>query len=426
MTSVTVIGMQWGDEGKGKIVDWLARWSDVVVRFQGGNNAGHTLEVDNQVYKLSTLPSGILRSKTLCLIGNGTVIDPWALSDEITEIRKRGISVSPDNLRIADNVCLVLPVHKELDMIRESSLGSNVKIGTTLRGIGACYEDKVGRRAIHLADLADKNTLEERVDNLLSHHNALRQGFGKSLYNREDLLEALQSIATEIIPYATSVYDLLSLSRGNILFEGAQGFCLDIDHGTYPYVTSSSVLGEQRIGVKRRLHDTDHILGVLKTYATRVGSGPFPTEIFDQYAEQLQSTGKEYGTVTGRKRRCGWFDAVLARQALQIAGASSFVLTKLDILDSFKTINICTGYELDGKKIDYLPTLLKSQNSVSPIYETLPGWEQSTKGVTEWNQLPSNAMRYINHIQDILGLPLSLVSTSPQRDDVIVVNNPFA
>ncbi len=428
MANVVVVGAQWGDEGKGKIVDWLSERADVIARFQGGHNAGHTLVIDGKVYKLSLLPSGIVRGGKLSVIGNGVVLDPWHLVMEIDKLRGQGVEISPENLMIAENAPLILPLHGELDRAREGAVGV-AKIGTTGRGIGPCYEDKVGRRAIRVADLADKATLEARVDRLLTHHDALRRGLGMEPIDRAALLAQLAEIAPQVLPYAKPVWKVITEARRagkRILFEGAQGALLDIDFGTYPFVTSSNVIaGQAATGVGIGPGAIDFVLGIVKAYTTRVGEGPFPAELFDADGERLGERGHEFGTVTGRKRRCGWFDAVLVRQTCATSGVSGIALTKLDVLDGFKTLKICVGYDLDGQKLDYLPTAADAQARCTPIYEEMEGWSESTAGARSWAQLPGAAIKYVRRIEELIQCPVALLSTSPERDDTILVTDPF-
>ena len=429
MANVVVVGAQWGDEGKGKIVDWLSERADVIARFQGGHNAGHTLVIDGKVYKLSLLPSGIVRGGKLSVIGNGVVLDPWHLVTEIAKLRDQGVEISPENLMIAENAPLILPLHGELDRAREGSVGV-AKIGTTGRGIGPAYEDKVGRRAIRVADLADSKTLELRVDRLLAHHDALRRGLGMEPIDRAALLAQLAEIAPQVLPYAAPVWKVMTESRRagkRILFEGAQGSLLDIDFGTYPFVTSSNVIaGQAATGVGLGPTAIDFVLGIVKAYTTRVGEGPFPAELFDADGDRLGERGHEFGTVTGRKRRCGWFDAVLVRQTCATSGVSGIALTKLDVLDGFKTLKICVGYELGGKRLDYLPTAADAQARCKPIYEELEGWSESTAGARSWADLPGAAVKYVRRIEELIQCPVALLSTSPERDDTILVTDPFA
>ncbi len=428
MANVVVIGAQWGDEGKGKIVDWLSERANAVVRFQGGHNAGHTLVIDNITYKLSLLPSGIVRPDTTAFIGNGVVIDPWALVSEIETVRGLSIEVGPSNLRISESAILLLSVHRNLDVFREKAAGKG-KIGTTGRGIGPAYEDKIGRRAIRVADLLELDTLEYKIDRLLLHHNTLLKGMGLELIDPGDLLNDLKEIAPKIIPYACTVWHELdeARSRGDrILYEGAQGTMLDIDHGTYPFVTSSNTVSAQAaIGSGQSLDAIDHVLGICKAYTTRVGAGPFPTEQKNTVGQLIGQRGHEFGTVTGRARRCGWFDAVLVRQSVKINGMDGIALTKLDVLDGFDSLKVCVGYRLDGKSIDYLPSTSDQQNRIQPVFENFEGWSESTRGCTSWEDLPINAQKYVRHIEDLIGSPISLLSTSPERDDTIMLHDPF-
>ena len=428
MANVVVVGAQWGDEGKGKIVDWLSERADVIARFQGGHNAGHTLVVDGVTYKLHALPSGVVRGGKLSVIGNGVVLDPWHLIKEIETVRAQGVEISPATLMIAENTPLILPVHGELDRAREAQI-SVAKIGTTGRGIGPAYEDKVGRRAIRVADLADPATLEARVDRLLLHHNTLRRGLGMEEVDRAGLIAQLQEIAPEILKYAAPVWKVLNEKRkaGNrILFEGAQGALLDIDFGTYPFVTSSNVLaGQASAGTGIGPNSIDFVLGIVKAYTTRVGEGPFPTELFDDDGQRLGERGHEFGTTTGRKRRCGWFDAVLVRQTCATSGVTGISLTKLDVLDGFETLKICVGYELDGERLEYLPTAADQQARCTPIYEEMEGWSESTEGAKSWNDLPANAIKYVKRIEELIECPVALLSTSPKREDTILVTDPF-
>ena len=429
MANVVVVGAQWGDEGKGKIVDWLSERAHVIARFQGGHNAGHTLVIDGTVYKLSLLPSGILRDGKLAVIGNGVVLDPWALIDEIARIEGQGVSVSTDNLVIAENTPLILPVHQDLDRMREEAAGK-AKIGTTGRGIGPAYEDKVGRRTVRLADLADDATLDARIDRLLAHHNPLRRGLGVPEIDRAELKAKLEAIAPKVLPFAAPVWKLLDERRRagqRILFEGAQGSLLDIDFGTYPYVTSSNTLaGMAATGTGLGPGSVDFVLGIVKAYTTRVGAGPFPTELFDETGKHLAEVGHEKGTVTGRDRRCGWFDAVLVRQTCTTSGVKGIALTKLDVLDGLPELKICTGYELDGEVLDYLPTAADKQARVTPVYETMSGWSASTAGARSWADLPAEAIKYVRRIEELIRCPVALLSTSPERDDTILVTDPFA
>jgi len=429
MANVAVIGAQWGDEGKGKIVDWLSERADVVVRFQGGHNAGHTLVIGGVTYKLSLLPSGVVRPGKLGIIGNGVVVDPWALLREIETVRGQGVAVTPDNLMLADNASLILPLHAQLDRLREEQRGPD-KIGTTGRGIGPAYEDKVARRAIRVCDLADPAALEARIEALLAHHNALLKGLGAEPVDGRALREELLAVAPKILPYARNAWAHLAQMRRSgqrILFEGAQGIMLDIDHGTYPYVTSSNtVSGQAAAGSGLGPGAVHYVLGITKAYTTRVGSGPFPTELLDEIGNRLGERGREFGTVTGRKRRCGWFDAVMVRQAAMIGGIDGIALTKLDVLDGFKELKVCVGYRLGSETLDYLPSGIARQAAVEPIYETFEGWEGSTHGARSWAQLPATAIKYIRRIEELIEVPVALLSTSPERDDTILVTDPFA
>ncbi|NIJ07152.1 adenylosuccinate synthase [Sphingomonas vulcanisoli] len=426
MANVTVIGAQWGDEGKGKIVDWLASRADVVVRFQGGHNAGHTLVVGNQVYKLSLLPSGIVRG-TLSVIGNGVVLDPWHFRDEVAKLEAQGVKISPETLQIAETCPLILPFHRDLDGLREDA--SAFKIGTTRRGIGPAYEDKVGRRAIRVCDLAHLDDLGPQLDRLCAHHDALRAGFGIAPVDREGLMDELRDIAGFVLPYAKPVWVTLNQAkeRGDrILFEGAQGTLLDVDHGTYPFVTSSNtVAGTAASGSGLGPSAPGFVLGIVKAYTTRVGAGPFPTEQENDIGERLGVRGHEFGTVTGRKRRCGWFDAVLVRQAVAVSGLTGIALTKLDVLDGFDELKICIGYTLGDQRFDYLPPHARDQEAVRPIYETIDGWSESTQGARSWADLPAQAIKYVRRIEELIGCPVALVSTSPEREDTILVRDPF-
>ena len=428
MANVTVIGAQWGDEGKGKIVDWLASRADVVVRFQGGHNAGHTLVVGDTTYKLSLLPSGIVTG-TLSLVGNGVVLDPWALKAEIERLEGQGVSITPDNFGIADNCPLILPIHRDLDQLRETAAGKG-KIGTTGRGIGPAYEDKVGRRAIRVCDLAHLDDLEPQLDRLCAHHNALRAGFDEPVIDRAKLIEELTEIAPFVLKYAQPVWKRLNEAKkagSKILFEGAQGVLLDVDHGTYPFVTSSNtVSGTVASGSGMGPGSAGFVLGIVKAYTTRVGSGPFPTELEDEIGQKLGERGHEFGTVTARKRRCGWFDAVLVRQTCAISGVTGIALTKIDVLDGFDTIKICTGYKLDGEVFDYLPAHAADQARVEPVYEEIEGWQGTTVGARSWADLPAQAIKYIRRIEELIECPVASVSTSPERDDTILVRDPFA
>ncbi|MEO1788605.1 MAG: adenylosuccinate synthase [Pseudomonadota bacterium] len=428
MANVVVVGAQWGDEGKGKIVDWLSERAHVIARFQGGHNAGHTLVIDGAVYKLHALPSGVVRGGKLSVIGNGVVLDPWHLVDEIETVRAQGVVISPETLLIAENTPLILPIHGELDRAREAQ-NSVAKIGTTGRGIGPAYEDKVGRRSVRVADLADAATLGARVARLLVHHDALRRGLGLPEVDREELVAALKEIAPKILPYAAPVWKELNDRRRagqRILFEGAQGALLDVDFGTYPFVTSSNVIaGQAATGTGIGPGSIDFVLGIVKAYTTRVGEGPFPTELFDEDGQRLGERGHEFGTTTGRKRRCGWFDAVLVRQTCATSGVNGIALTKLDVLDGMDELKICTGYELDGEVLDYLPTAADKQARVTPVYETIKGWSDSTAGARSWADLPGEAVKYVRRIEELIQCPVALLSTSPERDDTILVTDPF-
>ncbi len=429
MANVAVVGAQWGDEGKGKIVDWLSERADVVVRFQGGHNAGHTLVIGGVTYKLSLLPSGILRSGKLGVIGNGVVIDPWALAAEIDKISAEGVTINRDNLRIAGNATLILPLHRELDQLRETAAGAG-KIGTTGRGIGPAYEDKVGRRAIRVNDLADLSTIGPKIERMLAHHNALRRGLGVAEVSAATVLKELKDIAPRILPYADAVWALLDeYRRGGkrILFEGAQGILLDVDHGTYPYVTSSNtVAGQAAAGSGLGPSAVNYVLGIAKAYTTRVGSGPFPTEQQNEIGELIGQRGREFGTVTGRKRRCGWFDAVLVRQAIKTSGIQGIALTKLDVLDGLKEIKVSVGYKLDGKRVDLFPAAEDQQARVEPIYETFEGWDGTTAGARSWTALPAQAVKYVRYLEELIECPVALLSTSPEREDTILMRDPFA
>ncbi len=428
MANVVVVGSQWGDEGKGKIVDWLSEQADIVVRFQGGHNAGHTLVIDGTTYKLSLLPSGVLRPGKLSLIGNGVVLDPQALLEEIERLDKQGVTITPDNLRIAENTALILPLHQELDALRESS-NSGTRLGTTRRGIGPAYEDKVGRRAIRLMDLADLPALGPKIERLLAHHNALRRGLGLSEIEARTISQHLSAIAPLVLPYMATVWSLLDEKRREgkrILFEGAQGALLDVDHGTYPFVTSSNTVAAQAAtGSGLGPNAIGYVLGICKAYTTRVGEGPFPTEQNNAIGQRIGERGKEFGTVTGRPRRCGWFDAVLVRQTVRTSGIHGLALTKLDILDGFEEIKVCTGYRLDGREIDYLPAGERAQAEVEPIYESIAGWEGQTAGARSWADLPAQAIKYVRRIEELVGCPVALLSTSPEREDTILMQNPF-
>ena len=428
MANVAVVGAQWGDEGKGKLVDWLSERADVVVRFQGGHNAGHTLVIDGVTYKLSLLPSGIVRPGKLSVIGNGVVIDPWALVAEIEKLRSQGVVVNRDNLRIAGNATLILPLHRDLDQMREAAAGAG-KIGTTGRGIGPAYEDKVGRRAIRVHDLSDPATLGDKVDRLLAHHNALRRGLGEAEVNRAGLIAEIEAIAPSILTYSDAVWSLLDDMKREgkrILFEGAQGVLLDIEHGTYPFVTSSNTIaGQASAGSGMGPSSIGYVLGIAKAYTTRVGSGPFPTEQQNDIGELIGARGREFGTVTGRKRRCGWFDAVLVRQAIKTSGIHGIALTKLDVLDGLKSIDVCVGYKLDGKRIDRFPAAQKAQGAVEPVYETIEGWDGTTAGARSWSQLPAQAVKYVKYLEELIECPVALLSTSPEREDTILMRDPF-
>lgn len=428
MANVVVIGAQWGDEGKGKIVDWLSERADIVVRFQGGHNAGHTLVIGNETYKLALLPSGVVRRGKLSVIGNGVVLDPWHLVSEIDGLKKRGIDIDMRSLKIAENATLILPLHRELDQLREAAAGEH-RIGTTGRGIGPAYEDKAGRRSIRAQDLKNLGTLGPKVDRLLVHHNALRRGLGVAEIGKDALMRELTDIAPKVLPYVDNVWSLLDAERRagkRILFEGAQGALLDVDHGTYPFVTSSNTVAAQAAtGSGMGPGAIGYVLGLAKAYTTRVGSGPFPTELTDEVGERLGQRGQEFGVNTGRKRRCGWFDACLVRQAIKVAGIDGIALTKLDVLDGFPEIKVSVGYELDGQRIDSLPAGQNAQARVKPVYESFEGWSQSTKGARKWNELPAQAVKYVRHIEELIECPVTLLSTSPERDDTILVKDPF-
>src|SRR5450432_1560289 len=428
MANVVVVGAQWGDEGKGKIVDWLSEQADIVVRFQGGHNAGHTLVINGETYKLALLPSGVLRPSKLAVIGNGVVVDPQAFLDEIAKLRGQGVAISPENLRVAENVTLILPLHRELDALRESS-NAITAIGTTRRGIGPAYEDKVGRRAIRLMDLADLGTLGVKIDGLLAHHNALRRGNGLEEIKAKTIYDELAAVAPKVLPFMDSVWSLLDAKRREgkrILFEGAQGALLDIDHGTYPYVTSSNTVAAQAAtGSGLGPNAIDYVLGICKAYTTRVGEGPFPSEQINDVGKTLGERGREFGTVTGRPRRCGWFDSVLVRQTVRTSGINGLALTKLDILDGLGDIQVCVGYRLDGREIDYLPAGEGAQARVEPIYETVAGWQEPTARARSWAQLPAQAIKYVRRIEELVGCPVALLSTSPEREDTILMHNPF-
>jgi len=428
MANVVVVGAQWGDEGKGKIVDWLSEQADIVVRFQGGHNAGHTLVINGETYKLALMPSGVLRPSKLSVIGNGVVVDPQAFLDELEKLRGQGVAVGPENLRIAENVTLILPLHRELDALRESS-NAITAVGTTKRGIGPAYEDKVGRRAIRLMDLADLDTLSHKIDRLLAHHNALRRGLNLAEIDGKEILRELTAMAPKLLPYAETVWRLLDLRRREgkrILFEGAQGALLDVDHGTYPYVTSSNTVAAQAAtGSGLGPSAIDYVLGICKAYTTRVGQGPFPTELTNEIGDEIGRRGKEFGVNTGRKRRCGWFDAVLVRQTVRTCGIHGLALTKLDILDGFDSVEVCVGYMLDGKEIDHLPAGEGAQSRVVPVYETIEGWKQPTANARSWADLPAQAIKYVRRVEELVGCPIALLSTSPEREDTILVQNPF-
>ena len=428
MKNVVVVGSQWGDEGKGKIVDWLSSEADVVVRFQGGHNAGHTLVIDGVTYKLRLLPSGIVRKNKISIIGNGVVVDPWALLDEIKEIKSKGVNVDENNLILAETANLILPFHQEMDVIREDAAG-NSKIGTTRRGIGPAYEDKVGRRSIRVMDLISESNLDQRLETVLIHHNAIRKGLGKKIYEKDKLKEDLLKIAPEILKYSKPVWkkiDEFKKKGKKILFEGAQGILLDVDHGTYPFVTSSNtVASAAATGTGCGPNTINYVLGITKAYTTRVGEGPFPTELKDSIGELLGSRGKEFGTVTSRKRRCGWFDGVLVRQTIKISGIDGIALTKLDVLDELDEIKMCIKYEIEGKEMDYLPAAVEDQVKVKPIYKTFTGWKSSTQGVKNIKDLPENAKIYIHAIEDFIGAKISSISTSPEREDTILLEDPF-
>jgi adenylosuccinate synthase len=428
LANVVVVGSQWGDEGKGKIVDWLSERADIVVRFQGGHNAGHTLVVEGTTYKLSLLPSGVVRKGKLSVIGNGVVIDPWALAEEITKIGAQGVRIGPDNLRVAENATLILPLHRQLDALREAQAGAG-RIGTTKRGIGPAYEDKVGRRAIRVMDLQDLASLKSKIERILAHHNPLRRGLGVEEISADDLCRQLTEIAHTILPYVDTVWALLDAERRagkRILFEGAQGVLLDIDHGTYPFVTSSNTVAAQAAtGSGLGPGSINYVLGITKAYTTRVGEGPFPTELKDDTGRLLGERGQEFGTVTGRPRRCGWFDACLVRQTRKVAGINGIALTKLDVLDGLPELKICVGYRLDGETIAYLPAAQGAQARVEPVYETMEGWQDSTRGARSWAELPAQAIKYVRRLEELIEAPVALLSTSPKREDTILVHDPF-
>ena len=428
MKNVAVVGSQWGDEGKGKIVDWLSEQADVVIRFQGGHNAGHTLVIDGVTYKLRLLPSGIVRKNKISIIGNGVVVDPWALLDEIKEIGEKGIDVNSENFMISEAANLILPFHREMDEIREDAAGKS-KIGTTRRGIGPAYEDKVGRRSIRVMDLRSEKNLNQRLETVLLHHNAIRKGLGKKVYEKNQLKEDLLKIAPDILKFSAPVWlkiDQFKKQKKKILFEGAQGILLDVDHGTYPFVTSSNtVASSAATGTGCGPNSINYVLGITKAYTTRVGEGPFPTELVDGIGELLGTRGKEFGTVTSRKRRCGWFDGVLVRQTIKISGINGIALTKLDVLDELNEIKMCVEYELNGKKMDYLPAASEDQFNIKPIYKTFPGWKTKTEGIRNLKDLPDNAKKYIHALEDFIGATISSISTSPEREDTILVEDPF-
>ena len=428
MKNIVVVGSQWGDEGKGKIVDWLSEQADVVIRFQGGHNAGHTLVIEGITYKLRLLPSGIVRKNKISIIGNGVVVDPWALLDEIKEIKSKGVNIDVDNFIISESANLILPFHREMDEIREDEAGKE-KIGTTRRGIGPAYEDKVGRRSIRVMDLRSEKNLDQRLESVLLHHNAIRKGLQKKIFEKDKLKKDLLKIAPEILKFSQPVWlkiDQFKRQKKKILFEGAQGVLLDVDHGTYPFVTSSNtVASSAATGTGCGPNSINYVLGIAKAYTTRVGEGPFPTELNDEIGELLGTRGKEFGTVTSRKRRCGWFDGVLVRQTIKISGIDGVALTKLDVLDELDEIKVCVEYELNGNKIDYLPAAVEDQLQIKPIYKTFPGWKTSTKGIKNINELPKNAKNYIYSIEDFIGTKISSISTSPERDDTILIENPF-
>ena len=429
MANVVVVGSQWGDEGKGKIVDWLSSRADVDVRFPGGHNAGHTLVIEGKTYKLSLFPSGIVRKDKVSIIGNGVVIDPWAFSEELETLTKQDVFIDHNNLKIAENASLILPVHKNLDILREHLSSNDSKIGTTKRGIGPAYEDKVGRRSIRVGDLKDLKALKIKVNNLVDHHNIILRGMNESEINPEDIYQKLVEVSDVIKPFISRTQEFLINARKNrkrILFEGAQGALLDIDHGTYPYVTSSNTIASAAAtGSGQGVNSINYVLGITKAYTTRVGEGPFPSEQDNEIGNQLGEKGHEFGTVTGRKRRCGWFDAVLVRHAIEVSGIDGMALTKLDVLDSFEEINICVAYELDGKVIDYFPSSSEEQARIKPVFEKFDGWDNSTFGARLWNDLPAEAIKYVKRIEELTGIPVSLLSTSPERDDTILVKDPF-
>ncbi len=428
MNNVVIAGAQWGDEGKGKIVDWLSERADIVVRFQGGHNAGHTLVIDGKVYKLSLLPSGIVRENCLSVIGNGVVLDPWALMEEMARLREQGLTIDPSRLQIAENVPLILPYHGELDRAREAAAAQGTKIGTTGRGIGPAYEDKVGRRAVRLADLNDEKTLEARLDKAIAYHDIQRAAYGLDPVDREELLRKLDGLRSTVLPFMQPVWKNLAEASKNgakVLFEGAQGALLDVDFGTYPFVTSSNTIAPMAGPGSGFGAGRNYTLAIVKAYTTRVGEGPFPSELFDENAQHMGERGQEFGTVTGRARRCGWFDAALVRQTATIAGADGLALMKIDVLDGLSELKICTGYRLDGENIDYLPTASDAQARVEPIYETMPGWSGTTVGARQWEDLPNEARVYLERIEDLVGVPVAVVSTSPEREDTILRSDPF-
>ena len=429
MANVVVIGSQWGDEGKGKIVDWLSSRADVIVRFQGGHNAGHTLVVDGKTYKLSLFPSGVVREGKLSIIGNGVVIDPWAFSDELKRLRKLDVNINSDNLKIAENAVLILPLHRNLDILRENRSDNHSKIGTTKRGIGPAYEDKIGRRAIRVVDLADSSGLRKKLEKLVDHHNIILRGMYEQEIDADDIYNDLINISEVILPFKARIQQILSearISGKKILYEGAQGVLLDIDHGTYPYVTSSNTIAAAAAtGSGQGIKALNYVLGITKAYTTRVGEGPFPSEQDNEIGNELGERGHEFGTVTGRKRRCGWFDSIIVKHAVQTAGIDGIALTKLDVLDGFEKIKICVGYKLDGKIIDYFPTSTDEQFIVKPIFEELEGWKDSTQGARFWNDLPAEAIKYVKRLEELIGTTVSLLSTSPEREDTILVKDPF-
>ena len=429
MANVVVIGSQWGDEGKGKIVDWLSSRADVIVRFQGGHNAGHTLVIDGKTYKLSLFPSGVVREGKLSIIGNGVVIDPWAFSDELKRLRKLDVNINSDNLKIAENAVLILPLHRNLDILRENRSDNHSKIGTTKRGIGPAYEDKIGRRAIRVVDLADSSGLRKKLEKLVDHHNIILRGMYEQEIDTDEIYNDLINISEVILPFKARIQQILSearISGKKILYEGAQGVLLDIDHGTYPYVTSSNTIAAAAAtGSGQGIKALNYVLGITKAYTTRVGEGPFPSEQDNEIGNELGERGHEFGTVTGRKRRCGWFDSIIVKHAVQTAGIDGIALTKLDVLDGFEKIKICVGYELDGKTIDYFPTSTDEQFIVKPIFEELEGWKDSTQGARFWNDLPAEAIKYVKRLEELIGTTVSLLSTSPEREDTILVKDPF-